>query len=92
MFIRPITVKKNGKRHGYWALVESYRTRGGPRQRVVSYPGQMEESLRYEMRQQASGQTHQRMLFDEVVLPARTADGRIDKRIRFRCVVSPDET
>ncbi len=27
----------------------------------------------------------------DVVLPARTADGRIDKRIRLRCVVSPDE-
>jgi len=40
MFIRPITVNKNGKRHGYWALVESYRTSRGPRQRVVSYLGQ----------------------------------------------------
>ncbi len=27
----------------------------------------------------------------DVVLPAKTADGRIDKRIRLRCVVSPDE-
>ena len=27
----------------------------------------------------------------DVVLPAKTSDGRIDKRIRLRCVVSPDE-
>lgn len=66
MFIRPITVKKNGKRHGYWALVESYRTRRGPRQRVVSYLGQMEESLRGGMRRQAIGQPYQRMLFDAI--------------------------
>jgi len=31
-----MVVKKNGKRHGYWALVESYRTSRGPRQRVVN--------------------------------------------------------
>jgi transposase len=66
MFIRPITVKKNGKRHGYWALVESYRTARGPRQRVVSYLGQMEESGRGGMQQKASGQPYQRLLFDAV--------------------------
>jgi len=27
----------------------------------------------------------------DVVLPTKTADGRMDKRIRLRCVVSPDE-
>ena len=32
MFIRPCYRKKNGKRHAYWALVESYRTERGPRQ------------------------------------------------------------
>jgi len=66
MFIRPITVKKNGKRHGYWALVESYRTRCGPRQRVVSYLGQMDESLRGGIQQKATGKPYQRMLFTDV--------------------------
>jgi transposase len=66
MFIRPITIKKNGKRHGYWALVESYRTRQGPRQRIVSYLGQADESLRHGMRQRATGTPYQRMLFDDV--------------------------
>ena len=66
MFIRPITVKKNGKRHGYWALVESYRTNRGPRQRVVSYLGQADEPLRRGMRQRATGTPYQRMLFDDI--------------------------
>jgi hypothetical protein len=66
MFIRPITVSKNGKRHGYWALVESYRTSRGPRQRVVSYLGQADESLRHGIHQKATGKAHQRMLFGDV--------------------------
>jgi transposase len=66
MFIRPITVTKNGKCHGYWTLVESYRTARGPRQRVVSYIGQVDESLRNGIRRAASGKAHQRMLFDDV--------------------------
>ena len=37
MFIRQCYRKKNGKRHAYWALVESYRSERGPRQRVVAW-------------------------------------------------------
>jgi transposase len=66
MFIRPITIKKNGKQHGYWALVESYRTSRGPRQRIVSYLGQTDEPLRKGIHQTASGAPYQRLLFDEV--------------------------
>ena len=36
MFLRRIQREKNGKMHTYWALAESYRTAGGPRQRIVS--------------------------------------------------------
>ncbi len=43
MFLRPCYRKKNGKRHAYWALVESYRTARGPRQRVVAYLGQLDK-------------------------------------------------
>lgn len=39
MYIRRIKVKKCGKDHFYWALMESYRTEKGPRQRLVSYIG-----------------------------------------------------
>ena len=43
MFVRPCYRRKNGKRHAYWALVESYRSARGPRQRVISYLGQLDE-------------------------------------------------
>lgn len=43
MFIRPCYRRKNGKRRAYWALVESYRTERGPRQRTVAYLGQLDE-------------------------------------------------
>jgi hypothetical protein len=46
MFIRPCFRRKNGKRHAYWALMESYRTARGPRQRVVAYLGQLDEPSR----------------------------------------------
>ena len=42
--------RKDGKRHAYWALVESYRTARGPRQRVVAYLGEMDERGRLGVR------------------------------------------
>ena len=44
MFLRRCKRKKNGKRHTYWALVESYRTGRGSRQRVVAYLGELKSS------------------------------------------------
>ena len=44
MFLRRFQKRKNGKMHVYWALVESYRTARGSRQRVVSYLGELKES------------------------------------------------
>lgn len=41
MFLRRCERRKNGKKHTYWALVESYRTAKGSRQRVVSYLGEL---------------------------------------------------
>lgn len=55
MFIRPCYRAKNGKRHAYWALVESVRTARGPRQRVVAYLGGLEEAVRQGVRQAARG-------------------------------------
>ena len=55
MFIRPCYRNKNGKRHAYWALVESYRTERGPRQRVASYLGQLPEQERLGVKQAAQG-------------------------------------
>ena len=39
MYLRRINRKKSGKSHYYWALVESYRTEKGVRQRIVGYIG-----------------------------------------------------
>jgi len=44
MFLRRCERKKNGKRHTYWALVESYRTARGSRQRVVAHLGELKPS------------------------------------------------
>jgi transposase len=46
MYLRRCFRRKDGKRHAYWALVESYRTNRGPRQRVVAWLGVMDEQGR----------------------------------------------
>ena len=68
MFVRPCYRRKNGKRHAYWALVESYRTARGPRQRVVAYLGDMDESGRLGVKDAVDSKSaiHQRRLFDTV--------------------------
>jgi hypothetical protein len=68
MFIRPCYRTKNGKRHAYWALLESYRTERGPRQRVVAYLGQLDEAQRAGVTRAAEGRQEalQQRLFDEV--------------------------
>lgn len=46
MYLRRCYRRKDGKRHAYWALVESYRTKRGPRQRIVAWLGVMDEQGR----------------------------------------------
>jgi hypothetical protein len=53
MFIRQCTRVVNGKRQAYWALVESYRTERGPRQRVVAWLGKLDEAGRLGVRRAA---------------------------------------
>ena len=53
MFIRQCYRKKNGRRHAYWALVESYRTERGPRQRIVAWLGALDEAGRLGIQQAA---------------------------------------
>jgi transposase len=67
MFIRPCYRRKNGKRHAYWALMESYRTERGPRQRVVAYLGQLDEAYRLGVKNAAEGnpKVRQRQLFGD---------------------------
>jgi len=68
MFIRPCYRRKDGKRHAYWALMESYRTERGPRQRVVAYLGQLDEPHRLGVKEAAEGKQgpRQKRLFDDV--------------------------
>ncbi|HEY0983652.1 IS1634 family transposase, partial [Schlesneria sp.] len=55
MFIRQYFRKENGRRTAYWALVESYRTASGPRQRIVSWLGKLDEAGRLGVRLAADG-------------------------------------
>jgi transposase len=68
MYLRRCYRRKDGKRHGYWALVESYRSSRGPRQRVVAYLGEMDAAGRLGIQQQAAGAAAvaQRGLFQDV--------------------------
>jgi transposase len=68
MYLRRCYRQKDGKRHGYGALVESYRTSRGPRQRVVAYLGEMDAAGRLGLHQQAAGPAAvaQRRLFGDV--------------------------
>jgi transposase len=42
VFLRRFERRKDGKVHSYWALVESYRTAKGSRQRIVAYLGELQ--------------------------------------------------
>jgi transposase len=55
MYLRPIYRKKDGKRHGYWALMESVRTARGPRSEVVAYLGALPEADRRGVAEAARG-------------------------------------
>src|SRR5712691_553948 len=81
MYVRRCYRNKEGKRHGYWALVESYRSSRGPRQRVVAYLGEMDAARRLGIHQQAAGPAAvaQRGLFRDVFF--RRA--RLSRRFRF---------
>jgi hypothetical protein len=46
MYLRRCYRQKDGKRHGYWALVESYRSSQGPRLRLVAYLGETDAAGR----------------------------------------------
>ncbi|MBD3322050.1 MAG: IS1634 family transposase [Chitinivibrionales bacterium] len=51
MYLRRINKKKSGKNHFYWALVESYRTEKGPRQRIVGYVGDVSRAKARKIKQ-----------------------------------------
>jgi transposase len=59
MYLRRCYRAKDGKRHAYWALMESYRTERGPRQRMVAYLGDLDEAGRLGVRDAAQRQRRQ---------------------------------
>ena len=70
MYLRKKTRIKDGKRHDYWTLVESYRTERGPRQRTVAWLGELDEAGRIGIANAAKG-THSRQgnLFEKETEP-----------------------
>jgi transposase len=65
MYVRKTTRFKDGKNHSYWALVESYRTERGPRQRVVAWLGEMDKAGRLGVKNFARGsECFQQNLFE----------------------------
>lgn len=63
--------KNRSKGKTYWSLVETYRTHRGPRQRIVSYLGDMDEAGRAGMKALALERPRmvQGVLFDDDVMP-----------------------
>ena len=55
MFIRQYFQKEKGRRTAYWALVESYRSASGPRQRIVAWLGKIDEAGRLGVQQAVDG-------------------------------------
>ncbi len=67
MYLRKIKRNKDGKTHCYWALVESYRTSRGPRQRIVAYLGEMDGSDRLSIHMAAENRNdYQKDLFNDL--------------------------
>ena len=67
MYLRRCHRAKDGKRHAYWALVQSVRTARGPRQKVVAYLGDLDEAGRLGVQQAANpddSSARQQALFD----------------------------
>ena len=73
MFLRPLYRRRNGQREAYWALVESYRTQRGPRQRTIAYLGRMDDAGRLGVQQAADPQppARQHELFPQAAAEPR---------------------
>ena len=89
MFLRRCERRKSGKRHTYWALVESYRTSRGSRQRVVAYLGDLAASeqdgwakLGAHLHGEDAAAQPERTLFDPPC--SRVADGEEQIKVRLK--------
>jgi len=82
VYLRRCYRRKQNQRHAYWALVESYRTTRGPRQRVVAYLGEMDAAGRIGVRQAAQPTIEQAGLFETPEAEWVEVDL---KRVRVEC-------
>lgn len=91
MFIRQYTKHESGTRVAYWALVQSYRTERGPRQRIVAWLGKLDQSGRLGVREAAESargdqppasttRVRQQFLFDDDVQTAEPQWVEVDAR------------
>ncbi len=87
MYLRRCYRKKDGKRHAYWALVESLRTARGPRQHVVAYLGGLQEDERLGVQEAADPHSQaQRGLFGDTEPAWVTVDVnrvRVERSLAF---------
>jgi hypothetical protein len=89
MYLHRCCREKEGKRHAYWALVESYRTVRGPRQRVVGWRGAMNEAGRIRVRRCAAGEDSE----TADLFVSRGEPGRVVEMVRpERCPVEAGKT
>ena len=93
MFLRRCVRRKAGKQHTYWALVESYRTARGSRQRVVASLGDLkpgEEAgwakLGAHLDRSEQRRRPQLSLFDPPPEPPRETDDDEHVRVRLKDV------
>ena len=97
MHLRRISYqKKTGARKDYWVLVESYRTESGPRKRIVSYLGEIDQKGRMGVKQLAEGKgNNQEDLFDQEVesqwVEVDIKRVRVENSLRFGDVFLAEE-
>lgn len=87
VYLRRCYRKRDGKRFGYWTLVESYRTERGPRQRVVAYLGDLDESGRLGVARAAGdSKSSQSSLFSPVIpewVEVDVSRVRVERAVEF---------
>jgi len=90
MYLRHTTIKKDGKVHRYWRLVESIRLGGRVIQRTVAQLGDLtkvEAKRAQAFALKAVGQPEQKKLFDDgcrdVVVPVKLKGVKVERSRRF---------
>ena len=76
MYLRHVTVRKDGKAHTYWRLVRSVRCGSKVRQEIVAHLGELDSQGRARAKalaRQMTGRAEQREMFEELAEPEAVA-------------------